>query len=297
MAVVRDTSHSQFLRHVTRRVEIRQGDLLDAAQATRAIAGAQIAINCAARVGGIEYNIKHPGSIFRENMQVFLNVIEACRLQEVERFVIVSSACVYPRFCTVPTPEEEGFKDSPEPTNDGYGWSKRMEEYVGQAYAREFGMRVAIARPYNAYGPRDNFDPSSSHVLPALIRRVLSGEDPLNVWGSGNQTRAFLYAEDFAEGVLQVAEKYPVADAVNLGNDREISVREMVETILRITGRNPQVRYDTTKPEGQPRRSCDTRKMKEKLHWKPPTQFEEGLRKTVDWYQKQAGLIPAEEGH
>jgi GDP-L-fucose synthase len=284
IAILRDPAKDGFLRPVKGRIEVRQAELLDVGQASRAIAGAQVVINCAARVAGIEYNIKHPGSIFRENMQVFLSVIEACRLEGVERFVIVSSACVYPRFCTIPTPEEEGFKDSPEPTNEGYGWSKRMEEYLGRAYAKEFGMCVAMARPYNAYGPRDNFDPSSSHVLPALIRRVVEGEDPLVVWGSGNQTRAFLYSEDLAEGILQVGEKYATADPVNLGTEREVSVRAMVETILRFTGRNPQVRYDTTKPEGQPRRGCDTRKMKERLHWEPPTGFEEGLRTTIEWY-------------
>ena len=286
IAILRDKNKNTFLKHCVDNIEIREANLLDFNQTTTALENAHIVINCAARVGGIEYNITYPGSIFRENMQTFLNVIEASRQNSIERFVVVSSACVYPRFCTIPTPEEEGFKDRPEPTNEGYGWSKRMEEFVGQSYAKEHGMKIAIVRPYNGYGPRDNFDPKSSHVIPALIKRVLDGEDPMIVWGSGNQSRAFLYSEDFAEGILQVAEKYAVADPINIGTDREVTIRELIETICKVADKHPQIVFDTTKPEGQPRRNCDTTKMKEKLQWEAATQLESGLRKTIDWYKK-----------
>ncbi len=285
VAVLRDTKKNRFIVHIQAKIEVRQADLFDPKATCTAVRGADVVINCAAKVGGIEYNINHPGSIFRDNMTTFINVLEATRVEKVERLVVVSSACVYPRFCTIPTPEKEGFTDRPEPTNEGYGWAKRMEEFLSQAYAKEFGMSIAIVRPYNAYGPRDNFDPASSHVLPALIKRVLDGEDPLVVWGSGNQSRAFLYSEDFARGILAVGEKYAMADPENIGTDREITVREMVETICKIAGKTPKIIYDTTKAEGQPYRNCDTRKMKAKLSWEPRVGFEEGIRKTIEWYQ------------
>jgi GDP-L-fucose synthase len=299
IAIVRDRSRAVHLSHLSgdasevdpaaarHAVIVREADMQDYDQTIRAIADAEIVINCAARVGGIEYNIKHPGTIFRENMQSFLNVMEASRRIGVERVVVVSSACVYPRFCTIPTPEEEGMRDRPEPTNEGYGWAKRMEEFVAQSYAKEFGMRIAIARPYNAYGPRDNFDPQSSHVIPALIRRVMQGEDPLVVWGSGNQSRAFLFATDFARGILEVGEKYAVADPVNVGTDREVTIRELVAIICSAAKKTPRILFDTTQPEGQPRRNCDTTKMRQVIGWEPRVDLEEGIAKTVEWYARQ----------
>jgi GDP-L-fucose synthase len=178
-------------------------------------------------------------------------------------------------------------RDRPEPTNEGYGWAKRMEEFVAQSYAKEFGMRIAIARPYNAYGPRDNFDPQSSHVIPALIRRVMQGEDPLVVWGSGNQSRAFLFATDFARGILEVGEKYAVADPVNVGTDREVTIRELVAIICSAAKKTPRILFDTTQPEGQPRRNCDTTKMRQVIGWEPRVDLEEGIAKTVEWYARQ----------
>jgi GDP-L-fucose synthase len=161
-----------------------------------------------------------------------------------------------------------------------------MEEFLAQSYNKEFGMKVAIVRPYNGYGPRDNFDPASSHVIPALIKRVLDGEDPLIVWGSGNQSRAFLYAEDFARGILVAGEKYAVADPINIGTDREVTIRELVKIICDIAGKHPKIIYDATKPEGQPRRNCDTTKMKEKLDWEAKVPLDEGIRRTIEWYNE-----------
>lgn len=288
IAIVRNKDKAFASDHLTNallRVEIREADLMRLSATQKAIRGADIVINCAAKVGGIEYNIKHPGSIFRENLTTFMNIIEAARLEKVERFVVVSSACVYPRFCTIPTPENEGFKDAPEPTNEGYGWAKRMEEFLAQSYAKEFGMKIAIVRPYNGYGPRDNFNPESSHVIPALIKRILGGEDPLIVWGSGNQTRSFLYAEDFARGILAVGEHYAVADPINIGTTEEVRVRDLVEHICNIADKHPKILFDTTKPEGQPRRNCDTTKMNKILDWKPRIELKDGLRKTIEWYK------------
>ena len=245
-----------------------------------------IIMNAAASVGGIEHNMKHPGTIYMKNILINTNMLEAARLNNAERYLVTSSACVYKRHCTIPTPETEGYDDWPEPTNDGYGWSKRMAEIQGQLYAREFGMKIAIARPYNAYGPRDNFEEKTSHVIPALIKRVLDGENPLNVWGSGNQTRSFLYATDFARGLMETTEKYAVADPLNIGADEETTIKELVEIIIKHSGKDTKVIFDTTKPEGQPRRKCDTRKTFEKIGFKAEMTLDEGIKETIKWYKK-----------
>ncbi len=273
-----------FLDGVHNQVEFMAADLLRSEDCVRVCQDQDIVMQLAAKVGGIEYNIAHPGSIFRDNLLLYMNVLEAARAAAVERFLVVSSACVYPRFCTIPTPEEEGFNERPEPTNEGYGWAKRMEEFLAEAYHREYGMKLAIARPYNAYGPRDNFDPASSHVIPALIRRIVAGENPLQVWGSGKQSRSFLYVEDFARGLMEIAEKYAIADPINLGADEEITIAETVKLISEISGIRPAVHFDTSKPEGQPRRKCNTRKAKEKIGFEAQVSLRDGLKKTINWY-------------
>jgi len=244
-------------------------------------------LNIAAKVGGIDFNKKHPGTMFRDNILINTNVLEAARINNAERVLVVSSACVYQRHCKIPTPESEGFKGMPEPTNDGYGWAKRMTEFQAQAYAREFGMKIAIARPYNAYGPRDHFDPEKSHVIPALIKRIFDGENPLTIWGSGEQSRAFLFVTDFARGLLEIVEKYPEADPINIGTDEEIKIKDLVKLILKIAGKNPKIFFDISKPEGQPRRNCDNTKAKEKIGFKARVNLDEGLKKTIEWYKNE----------
>lgn len=276
-----------FLDSIKDKIQLVYGDLNDIQNCLVFTKDKDIVMHLAARVGGVEYNIKHSGSIFRENLTIFMNILEASRLNKVERFLTVSSACVYPRFCTIPTPEEEGFKDKPEQTNEGYGWAKRMEEFLSQAYAKEYGMKIAIARPYNAYGPRDNFDPESSHVIPALIKRVFDGENPLHVWGDGKQTRSFLYVEDFCRGLLMMIEKHPVADPINIGANNEISIKQLIELIVKISGKKIKIDFDTSKPEGQPRRNCDTKKAEKILGFKAQVSLKEGLKKTIEWYEKQ----------
>ena len=277
-----------FLEKIKNEINIVAADLMNHSDSLRITVNQDIVMNLAAKVGGIEYNIKNPASIFRENSQIFLNLIEASRINTVERFLVVSSACVYPRFCTIPTPENEGFKDMPEPTNDGYGFAKRVQEFLGQKYAQQYGMKIAIARPYNAYGPRDNFDPSSSHVIPALIRKV--AETPnggtIEVWGNGQQSRAFLYVDDFARGLMDVTEKYPVADPLNIGTDEETTISKLIEMIIRVSGKDLNINYDTTKPQGQPRRNCDTEKAKDKINYNAKEKLHDGLKKTYDWFIK-----------
>lgn len=273
------------LKAVKKDVRFLKTDLLSFENARKACSRQDIVLNLVARVGGVGYNATHHGTMFHENMLLSSNILEAARRAGVERFLVVSSACVYPRDCLIPTPETEGFRDSPEDTNAGYGWAKRMAEFEGQSFAREFGMSVAIARPYNAYGPRDHFDEERSHVISALIRRIESGENPVLVWGNGRQSRAFLYVEDFARGVLEICEKYASADPLNLGTDEEVTIRELAETILRLLGSKARLHFDASKPSGQPRRNCDTSKAKEKIGYTALVRLEEGLSRTIAWYR------------
>ncbi len=268
------------------RVRFIKGNCADIKDALAACKNQEVVMNLAARVGGIEYNRTHQATMLRDNLTIATTMMEAARRAGVERYLVVSSACVYPRTCSMPTPESEGFVDEPEPTNGGYGWAKRMAEKLGMYYAEEFGMKVAIVRPYNAYGPRDHFDPAVSHVIAALIKRVFDGENPLVVWGSGKQTRAFLYVDDLARGMIEAIEHYPKPDPVNLGTDEEVTIRELVEKIVRLSGKSPTVVFDTTKPDGSPRRNSDNTKAKENIGFVAKTRLDEGLEKTIMWYQK-----------
>lgn len=260
------------------------GDCTDSAAAMRACRSQEVVMNLAARVGGIEYNRTHQATMMHDNLKIATVMMDAARRSGVDRFLVVSSACVYPHDALVPTPETEGFRDEPEKTNGGYGWAKRMAEKLGMYYREEFGMNVAIVRPYNAYGPRDHYDPNTSHVIPALIKRVLGGENPVRVWGSGRQTRAFLYVEDLARGMILATEKYPMADPVNLGTDEEVTIKYLVEKIVEITGKKTRIEFDTSKPDGSPRRSSDNRLAEEKLGFTADTRLETGLKKAIEWY-------------
>lgn len=243
-----------------------------------------IVLNLVAKVAGIDFNKKHSGTMFYKNVLPNLSVLEAARINEAERFLVVSSACVYPRYCTIPTPETEGFKEDPEPSNFGYGWAKRVLEIQAKAYSDEFDMKIGIVRPYNSYGPRDHFDETIAHVIPALIRRVFAGEDPLNVWGDGEQTRAFIYVKDLAQGMMLAAEKYPVPDPLNIGTEEEIKIKDLVKLIVEISGLKPKIIFDSTKPAGQPRRNADITKAQQKIGFKANTALKQGLNETIQWY-------------
>ncbi len=249
-----------------------------------------VVMHLAADVGGLSYNLAHPASIFDSNMRMALNVLAAAQRVGMSRTLLCSSACVYPRFCTVPTPEDEGFKDEPEPTNAGYGWSKRMLEFLGKQYSEEFGLSVAIARPYNAYGPRDEFDPNRSHVIPALIRKAFEADSAFDVWGDGATSRSFVYVDDFARGLIEVAARYPEADALNIGAEEEVQIAALARMIAEIvgekTGRKLGPVFDPTAPTGQPRRNCLTTKAREKIGFEAKITLAEGLRKTIDWYDE-----------
>ena len=288
-ARITTTSKSGNLKnvfHLKRDLRIKKTNLADPNQAYIVTKNQDIILNLASKVAGIQFNINHPATMFADNIHIAQNIASSCVKNKVERLLMVSSACVYPRNCTIPTPETEGFLDDPEPTNLGYGWAKRVEELIARFYHQEFGLKIAIARPYNAYGPRDNFDPQISHVIPGLIKRVFEGENPLVVWGSGKQTRSFLYVEDLARGLLETVEKYPEADPVNLGTDEEVTIAHLAKMIIELSGKNTRITFDKSKPDGQPRRNCDTKKAKDKIGFEAQISLEKGLKKTIDWYRK-----------
>lgn len=289
-AEVRVTSKSGNLNNIKKikdQVEVSRVDLANERSAKKTVKRIDIVMHLASKVAGISYNVEHPAIMFRDNVEITKNIFEAARVNNVERFLVVSSACVYARDCSVPTPETEGFINDPEPTNLGYGWAKRVAELFGRLYAQEFGMSVAIARPYNSYGPRDDFNPKTSHVIPGLIKRVYDGENPLVVWGSGKQTRSFLYAEDFARGLMQVTEKYPKADPINIGSDEEVTIANLAKMIVKFSGKNIKIKFDKTKPDGQPRRNCDTQKAKKKVGFGAKTSLYKGLERTIRWYEQR----------
>ena len=264
-------------------------DLTDQRAFEKACEDIDIILHLAAKVEGVSYNSKHPAEMFRSNALLNLSVLEAARKKDVERCLIVSSACVYPRNCQIPTPETEGFKDDPEPSNFGYGWAKRLAEVQARSYFEEYGMRIAILRPYNTYGPRDHFESQTGHVIPSLIRRVFAREDPLVVWGNGDQSRAFVYVTDVVEGMLLAAEKYPVADPVNIGNAEETKIRDLVNLVLESSGIDLEIVFDSSKPSGQGRRCPDLRKAQEHLGYAPKVGLAQGLVETASWYRRRLG--------
>jgi len=284
-----------FLRRCAGGVRLVPGDLRDAGVADAACRGADVVILLAAVVGGIAYNDAHHASIFRDNISVFLATMEAARRASVGRLLVVSSACVYPRDCAIPTPESEGFAGRPEPTNEGYGWSKRMEEFLAAAYAREFGLSVAVARPYNAYGPRDNFEPASSHVIPALVHKAFDpASEVLEVWGSGRQSRSFLYVGDFVDGLIRICERARDAEPTNVGADEETTIGEVARRIVDLAGTGKTIVFDPRRPEGQPRRHCDTSRLERLFDFRARVPLADGLRATVDYYRDE--VLPAARG-
>jgi GDP-L-fucose synthase len=276
--------------------EVIETDLTSQTAFERSCEGIDIVFHLAAKVEGVSYNSKHPAEMFRSNALINLNVLEAARKKDIDRCLIVSSACVYPRNSLIPTPETEGFKDDPEPSNFGYGWAKRMAEVQARSYFEEYGMKIAIVRPYNTYGPRDHFESQTGHVIPSLIRRVLAEENPLVVWGNGDQSRAFVYVTDIVEGMLLATEKYPVADPVNIGNVEETKIRDLVSLVLESSGKELKIVFDSNKPSGQDRRCPDLTKAQERLGYAPKVALAQGLLETVGWYRKHLARIePANE--
>jgi GDP-L-fucose synthase len=259
----------------------------------------EIVIHLAAVVGGIGANRENPGRLFYENAAMGIELMEQSRLAGVEKFVQIGTVCSYPKFTPVPFREDDLWNGYPEETNAPYGLAKKMLLVQGQAYRQQYGFDVIHLIPVNLYGPGDNFDPASSHVIPALIKKCVdardAGADHIEVWGTGSASREFLYVDDAAEGIVLATERYDGAEPVNLGVGREITIRDLVALIVRVTGFEGQIRWDATKPDGQPRRALDTSRARERFGFQARTSFEDGLRATVDWYER-VGRTPAIPG-
>jgi GDP-L-fucose synthase len=249
-----------------------------------------VVIHLAAVVGGIGANRENPGKFFYENAIMGIELMERSRLAGVQKFVQIGTVCSYPNFTPVPFSEDDLWNGYPEVTNAPYGVAKKMLLVQGQAYREQYGFDVIHLIPVNLYGPGDNFDPASSHVIPALIKKCIdardSGADHIEVWGTGSASREFLYVDDAAEGIVLATERYDGPDPVNLGVGREITIRELVEIITRLTRFEGEVRWDTTKPDGQPRRALDTRRARDRFGFEAKMSFDEGLRRTIEWYEQ-----------
>ena len=272
----------------SRTYDLRTKDGID-----RAFADGQpdVVIHAAAVVGGIGANRDNPGRFFYENALMGIQIMEAARLAGVQKFVTVGTVCAYPKFTPVPFREDDLWNGYPEETNAPYGLAKRMLLVQGQAYRLQYGFNAIYLLPVNLYGPGDNFDPRTSHVIPALIKKCVDaregGADGIDVWGTGSASREFLYVDDAADGLVLAAEAYDGAEPVNLGTGQEITIRDLAELIVRLTRFQGVIRWDTSKPDGQPRRALDTSRARDQFGFVAKTSFEDGLRRTIAWYELQ----------
>lgn len=268
----------------------KEMDFRDLETCIKATKDVDIVIHLAANVGGIGYNQKYPGKLFYDNLIMGTQLMEAARRNNVSKFVGIGTICAYPKFTPIPFKEDDLWDGYPEETNAPYGLAKKMMLVQSEAYRQQYDFNAIYLLPVNMYGPGDNFDPESSHVIPALIKKFLDAkaadDDTVTVWGTGNPTREFLYVDDAARGILLATEKYNQSDPVNLGSSFEISIRELAEKIKFATNFQGTITFDTSKPDGQPRRKLDVSRAQELFDFKSETSFEEGLRKTVEWYQE-----------
>ena len=250
-----------------------------------------LVIHLAAVVGGIGHNQKNPRTFFYDNLMMGVQLIEQSRLRGVKKFVAAGTVCAYPKFTPVPFKEDDLWNGYPEETNAPYGLAKKMMLVQSQAYREQYGFNSIFLLPANLYGPGDNFDLETSHVIPALIRKCVearrSGARFVEVWGSGNPSREFLYVEDCAEGIVKAAAVYNESEPVNLGNGREVVIKDLVETIARLARFDGEIRWQSDKPDGQPRRQLDTTRAFEKFGFRAQTSLEDGLSKTIEWYENQ----------
>jgi GDP-L-fucose synthase len=271
----------------------REYDLVHEADAIRMYDDLRpdVVLHLAGEVGGIGANRANPGRYFYANMAMALNLIEQARVRGIRKFVQVGTICAYPKFTPVPFREDELWNGYPEETNAPYGVAKKAALVMLDGYRRQYGLASSYLLPVNLYGPRDNFDPESSHVIPALIRKCetarLEGRDQIECWGTGSASREFLYVDDAAEGIVRAAEEMEEPTPINLGTNREITIRDLVGLIAKLVGFEGEIRWDSTKPDGQPRRCLDVTRAHEQLGWAAAVPFEEGLRRTIDWWRSE----------
>ena len=274
----------------------RDYDLTQAAGIEKLFADArpEVFFHLAAVVGGIGANQKNPGLFFYENAIMGIQLIEACRIHKVEKTVVVGTICSYPKFAPVPFAEDALWDGYPEETNAPYGIAKKALLVQCQAYRQQYGMNAVFMMPVNLYGPRDNFDLESSHVIPALIRKCIeackSGAKEIVIWGDGSPTREFIYAADAAEGLILAAQHYDEDKPVNIGSGTEISIRNLVTLVAQETGYTGDLVWDSSRPNGQPRRQLDTTRAKAQFGFEAKTALQDGIRQTVRWYEAQQGL-------
>lgn len=263
-------------------------DLRDLTSVQQIVKDIDIVIHLAAKVGGIGYNQQIPGEMFYDNVIMGAQLMEESRKAGVKKFVALGTICAYPKFTPIPFKEEDLWNGYPEETNAPYGLAKKMLLVQAQAYRQQYGFNAIYLLPVNMYGPGDNFDPESSHVIPALIRKFLEAKSrklkAVSVWGTGNPTREFLYVEDAARGIILATEKYNGSEPVNLGSSNEISIRELAETIKDLIGYDGTIVWDDTKPDGQPRRKLDTSKAKKLFGFESNTDFRTGLKQVISDY-------------
>ncbi|MPZ47976.1 MAG: NAD-dependent epimerase/dehydratase family protein [Dehalococcoidia bacterium] len=272
-------------------------DLRDVNDVRRGLQDAKpdVVIHLAAVVGGIGANQANPGRFFYDNAIMGIQLIEEARLAGVAKFVTIGTVCSYPKFAPVPFREDGLWDGYPEETNAPYGLAKKMLLAQGQAYRQQYGFNAIFLIPVNLYGPADNFDPASSHVIPALIKKCVDareqGAPSIEVWGTGTASREFIYVDDAAEGIVRGTERYDGADPVNLGMGFEITIRDLVQMIVEMTGFKGDVVWDTSKPDGQPRRMLDTSRARERFGFTAQTSFREGLQRTIAWYESSSHLL------
>ncbi|MDY6854711.1 MAG: GDP-L-fucose synthase [Thermodesulfobacteriota bacterium] len=255
-------------------------------------ANPQVVIHLAAKVGGIGANRNNPGKFFYDNLMMGVQMMEIGRQHGIDKFIAIGTICAYPKFASVPFKEDDLWNGYPEETNAPYGLAKKMLLVQSQAYRQQYGFNSICLFPVNLYGPNDNFDPESSHVIPALIKKcvdaIKTGKKEIIVWGTGRPTREFLYVEDAAQGILLAAEKYNKSDPVNIGAGFEIRIKDLVHLIVDLSGFKGEIVWDDSKPDGQPRRMLDTSRAKNEFGFTANTDFEQGLKRTIEWYKKES---------
>lgn len=283
-----ENSTPEALDSVSDQIAIIKGDLRDATTCDKSIRETDIFINLAAKAYGMEYSRKHNGEMLLYNLQCTLVPLDAARRNDVERCVVTSSSCVYPDDGPVPTPELDTFTKLPETVNEGYGWAKRIQELAGRYFANEYGMKITILRPFNLYGANYRWDSEErAHVIPALVKRVMDGEDPLVVWGSGQQRRNFLHASDAATLMKIVVERDASAVPVNIGYEQDTSVAELVGLICSLAGKQPRIIFDRTKPEGRFRKCADSTRLRALTNgYVPRVSLPDGIKEMIQWYAK-----------
>jgi len=258
-----------------------------------------VIIHLAANVGGIGANREHPAEFFYDNLMMGVELMHQAWQRGVGKFTAIGTVCAYPKFTPVPFKEEDLWIGYPEETNAPYGLAKKMMLVQSEAYRQQYGFNSIYLLPVNLYGPRDNFNLETSHVIPALIRKAIEaqerGDKELVVWGDGSPTREFLYVEDAADGIVTATENYNASDPVNLGSGYEISIKDLAEMIQRLTGFEGKLVWDTEKPNGQPRRGLDVTRAKETFGWEAKVPFEEGMRRTIEWYKENRKHVPAKD--